>query len=103
MSDFISSNQRVLDEMFTKETSFWPRSLSVDLLSLPSGGFKRALVRLPPTNMLELFRQGTACWQITEVDNRGDDPASVVLNNQGMISYLEVTGQLTTPSFNSSK
>jgi hypothetical protein len=32
-------------------------------------------------------------WQITECDNLGDDPASVVLNNQGMISYLEVTGQ----------
>jgi len=50
MFDF---NERVSDEIFTKETSYLPRSLSVDLLSLSLGGFKRALVRLPPTNMLE--------------------------------------------------
>jgi hypothetical protein len=87
MSDIMSFNnkKRILDEEFTENVSFWPRTLSCDLLSLPSGGSKKALVRLPPTNMLDLFRRGSACWKICEVDieGDGDDPATAILNNQG--------------------
>lgn len=33
--------------------------------------------------MLDLFRKGTACWQIAEVDRAGEDPAAAILSNQG--------------------
>ena len=82
MSDLSDSN-RVLDEFFNESVSFWPRSVSGDLLSLPTGASKKNLVRLPPTNMLDLFRKGTACWQVAEIERAGEDPAATILSNQG--------------------
>ena len=84
MSDLSDSN-RVLDEFFNESVSFWPRSVSGDLLSLPTGASKKNLVRLPPTNMLDLFRKGTACWQVAEIERAGEDPAATILSNQGEI------------------
>ena len=84
----LHDSHRVLDEIFQEDVSFWPRSISCDLLSLPTAGSRKALVRLPPTNMLELFRKGTACWQIAEVVRAGDDPAAAILSNQGDCYFL---------------
>lgn len=79
----LSDSNRVLDEFFNESASFWPRSVSGDLLSLPTGASKKNLVRLPPTNMLDLFRKGTACWQVAEIERAGEDPAATILSNQG--------------------
>ena len=89
MSYLLSDSNSVLDEFFndSKEgVSFWPRSVSGDLLSLPTGASKKNLVRLPPTNMLDLFRKGTACWQVAEIERAGEDPAATILSNQGELS-----------------
>lgn len=76
-------SSRVIDELFEENVSFWPRSISCDLLSLPTGSSTKALVRIPPANMLDLFRRGTACWRTAEVDRAGEDPAKAILSNQG--------------------
>jgi hypothetical protein len=76
-------DNRVLDDIFKEDVSFWPRSISCDLLSLPTGSSTKALVKIPPANMLDLFRRGTACWHIAEVDRAGEDPAAAILSNQG--------------------
>ena len=87
MSTF-SSDNRVLNEIFADDVSFWPRSISCELLSLPSGGSRNVLVRLPPRNMLDMFRRGTKCWQVSEVKKGGDETAAAVLSSQGKYSIL---------------
>ena len=78
-----SSSSMSQHGVFTDDVSFWPRSISTDLLSLPTGGSMNVLLRLPPKNMLELFRNGTKCWNIAEVEKVGEDPAAAILSNQG--------------------
>ena len=83
---YFGDSSRVLDEFFNESVSFWPRSVSGDLLSLPTGASKKNLVRLPPKKMLDLFRKGTACWQVAEIERAGEDPEAIILSNQGELS-----------------
>ena len=85
-----ADNSMLLDGVFSDDISFWPRSISCDLLSLPTGGATNILVRLPPANMLDLFKRSTGSWRIAEVQRTGEDPAAAILSNQGNSLLLQL-------------
>ena len=78
------------DGAFSDDVSLWPRSISCDLLSLPTGGQTNILVRLPPTDMVDIFKRGAASWRIAEVERTGEDPAAAILSNQGNHLLLQL-------------
>ena len=84
------SDNMLSNGVFTDDVSLWPRSISCDLLSLPTGGQTNILVRLPPSNMADIFKKGTASWRIAEVEKKGEDPAAAILSNQGNPSLLQL-------------